>query len=303
MNTEGTRAFFGALEAGGTKMVLAVFDEDGRMLEKSVLPTKTPEETVPGMIAFFSERPLASLGIGSFGPLCLDPSSPRYGCITQTPKLPWRNYPLLDVFRRALGIPVGLDTDVNAAALAESVLGAAAGQDSCLYVTVGTGIGGGVVIGGRPVHGLIHPEIGHIGVVPEKDDPMPEGICPYHPHCLEGLASGPSIEKRWGVSAKDLPDDHPAWKLESAYLAQLCQTAMLAFSPGKIVLGGGVMQKKFLLPMIREKTVALLGGYLSHPAVEDGLNGYITAPGLDTASGITGAYLLARQAAEEAVRS
>ena len=302
MNTENKRALFGALEAGGTKMVLAVFDDEGRMLEKSVLPTGTPDETMPEMTAFFSSKSLTALGIGSFGPLCLDPSSPRYGCITQTPKLPWRNYPLLDAFRQALGIPVGLDTDVNAAALAESVLGAAAGLDSCLYVTVGTGIGGGVVIHGKPVHGLIHPEIGHIRVVPEKDDPMPGGVCPYHPHCLEGLASGPSIEKRWGVSARDLPQGHPAWELESAYLAQLCQTAMLAFSPERIVLGGGVMQKDFLLPMIRQKTIALLGGYLSHPAVEEGLNGFITAPGLGTASGITGAYLLARQAAREAER-
>ncbi len=297
MNTPFVPARYGALEAGGTKMVLAVFEENGRMLEKKTLPTLSPEDTVPPMLAFFREKGIAALGIASFGPLCLDPASPLYGTITQTPKLPWRNYPLLRAFRDALGVPVGLDTDVNAAALAETAMGAAKGLSSCLYVTVGTGIGGGVVVHGRPVHGLMHPEIGHIRVMPEREDPMPEGICPCHAHCLEGLASGPSIEKRWGISARDLPEGHPAWELESAYLAQLCQIALLAFSPEKIVLGGGVMQKKFLFPMIRKKTVALLGGYLAIPAVEEGLADCITEPGLDILSGITGAFLLAKQAA------
>ncbi len=287
---------YGALEAGGTKMVLAVIDEEGEIRDRVSMPTRTPAETMPEMIDYFRGYPIVSLGIGSFGPLDLDPRSQTFGFITATPKLPWRNYPLLRAFTEQLGVPAALDTDVNGAALAEAALGAAKGLDSCLYVTVGTGVGGGLIINGKPVHGLVHPEIGHIPVRPMAQDPMPGGICPYHGACLEGMAAGPAIEKRWGISARELPDDHPAWELESEYLSQLCVTAMLAFSPEKIILGGGVMQKKFLLPLIREKTVQALKGYVAHPAVENGLRDYIVEPGLDTASGIMGAWLLARQA-------
>ena len=288
--------YYGALEAGGTKMVLAVMDENGNTVRQESIPTKTPAETMPEMIAFFSVYAISSLGIGGFGPLNLDPRSDRYGWIMETPKTAWRYYPLKPAFEEKLGVPVGIDTDVNAAALAEARLGAAKGKESCLYVTVGTGIGGGVIVHGKPVHGLMHPEIGHITVAPMPDDPMPEGVCPYHPHCLESLASGPSIQKRWGVSARELPEGHPAWELESAYLAQLCANALLTFSPEKIVLGGGVMQRKFLLPLIRRKTLKLLNGYIAHPAVEAGLEDYIVTPGLGTRSGITGAWLLALDA-------
>ena len=288
--------YYGALEAGGTKMVMAVMDAEGNPVAESTIPTRTPEETMPEMMAFFSAHPISALGIGGFGPLNLDPRSDRYGWIMETPKTVWRYYPLKPAFEEKLGVPVGIDTDVNAAALAEARLGAAKGKGSCLYVTVGTGIGGGVIVHGKPVHGLMHPEIGHITVAPMPDDPMPEGVCPYHPHCLESLASGPSIQKRWGVSARELPEGHPAWELESAYLAQLCANALLTFSPEKIVLGGGVMQRKFLLPLIRRKTLKLLNGYIAHPAVEAGLEDYIVTPGLGTRSGITGAWLLALDA-------
>ena len=288
--------YYGALEAGGTKMVMAVMDAEGNPVAESTIPTRTPEETMPEMMAFFSARPISAMGIGGFGPLNLDPRSDRYGWIMETPKTAWRYYPLKPAFEEKLGVPVGIDTDVNAAALAEARLGAAKGKESCLYVTVGTGIGGGVIVHGKPVHGLMHPEIGHITVAPMPDDPMPEGVCPYHPHCLESLASGPSIQKRWGMSARELPEGHPAWELESAYLAQLCANALLTFSPEKIVLGGGVMQRKFLLPLIRRKTLKLLNGYIAHPAVEAGLEDYIVTPGLGTRSGITGAWLLALDA-------
>ncbi len=286
---------YGALEAGGTKMVMAAFNSEGVMIEHAAVPTRTPEQTVPEMLAFFRRFPLSALGIGCFGPLNLNRTSATYGSITSTPKLAWRNFPILRTFRDALAIPVGFDTDVNGAALAEARLGAGRGAENCLYVTVGTGIGAGLVIHGRPVHGLIHPEMGHIPVRVRPDDPMPEGCCPYHGACLEGMAAGPAIEKRWNCSAKDLPQGHPAWDLESDYLAQLCATAMLFFSPEKIILGGGVMQQAFLFPMIREKTLALLNGYLCHPAVDGGLTDLIVPPGLGTASGITGAYLLARE--------
>ena len=286
----------GALEAGGTKMVLAVFSLDGNMLDTLSIPTETPDLTMPDMIRYFSEHQISALGIGCFGPLDLEPSSKTFGFITMTPKLPWRMYPIVSEFQKALNVPVAMDTDVNGAALAEATLGAAKGLSSCLYVTVGTGIGGGLVIGGKCVHGLMHPELGHQLVAPHPDDPSPEGFCPYHTSCLEGLAAGPALQKRWGISGKDLPEDHIAWKIEADYLARMCHNAIMSFSPEKIILGGGVMQQPFLIPMIRKRTLELLGGYISSPVVENGLEDYIVAPGLGTRSGIMGAYLLAQQA-------
>ena len=285
---------YGALEAGGTKMVMAVLNDTGEMLGSVSIPTKTPDETVPEMIGYFRDKGINALGIGSFGPLDLNPASPSYGSVTESPKLSWRHFPLRQAFAEALGIPVMIDTDVNAAALAEYRLGAAKGKNSCLYVTVGTGIGGGLVINGEPVHGLMHPEIGHILLVPDPEDPSPDGFCPYHTHCLEGLAAGPAVEKRWGVSGRDLPEGHPAWALEAKYLAQLCANAVLSFSPEIIILGGGIMQQKHLFPLIRREALRLLNGYIPEYLFSDGMSGYIVEPGLGTASGITGAYLLAR---------
>ncbi len=286
----------GALEAGGTKMVLAVFTPEGNMLDTVSIPTETPEQTMPEMIKYFSDHHISALGIGCFGPLDLNPESKTYGSITMTPKLAWRMYPIVSEFSKALNVPVALDTDVNGAALAETVLGAAKGLSSCLYVTIGTGIGGGLVIDGKCVHGLMHPELGHQLVTPDSEDPNPEGFCPYHKSCLEGLAAGPSFIKRWGISAKDLPHNHIGWKIEAEYLSQMCHNAMMSFSPEKIILGGGVMQQAFLIPMIRTRTLELLGGYISSPVIDLGLEDYITAPGLGTKSGIMGAYLLGLQA-------
>ncbi len=289
---------YGALEAGGTKMVMAVMNESGDTLQRETIPTLTPAETMPRMIGFFRDNKADVLGVGSFGPLDLNPASPAFGSVTITPKLAWCNYPMLKVFRDELKIPVAIDTDVNAAALAEFMLGAAKGKSSCMYVTVGTGVGGGLIVNGKPVHGFMHPEIGHIPLIPDPEDPTPDGFCPYHKHCMEGLAAGPAIEKRWGISAKELPQDHPAWKLEIYYMSQLCANAMFSFSPEIIILGGGVMQQKFMIPAIRKKTVELLGGYFPEPLIADGLSSYIVEPGLGTASGITGAWLLAKQLTE-----
>ena len=291
---------FGALEAGGTKMVMALMDSQGRETDRKVIPTGTPEDTMPQMLAFFRSRPIDALGVGCFGPLDLDPKSPAYGHITRTPKLSWRDYPILQVFRDALHVPVGFDTDVNAAALAESRLGAARGLSSCLYLTVGTGIGGGVVMNGQPVHGLMHPEVGHMLLSPDASDPAPEGFCPYHKGCGEGLAAGPAIQKRWGLPAQQLPEGHAAWALEAGYLAQICANAMMVLSPQKIILGGGVMHQRLLFPMVRAKTISLLNGYLPVREVDEGLEDYIVPPGLGDASGITGAYLLARDALDNA---
>lgn len=285
---------YGALEAGGTKMVLAVSDERLNMLDRLTLPTKTPSETMPAMIDFFRERRVDALGVGTFGPVNLHADSPDYGTITATPKLAWRGYPLLRAFREALNIPCAIDTDVNAAALGEVALGAGRGVKNCVYVTVGTGIGGGVYSEGSLVHGLLHPEVGHFYVSPHPDDPMPQGMCPYHGACLEGMASGPAIEKRWGVTARELPADHTAWRLEAYYLAQMCQTLLTIVSPEKIILGGGVMGQKQLFPMVRAETKRLLNGYLA--GLED-FDALIVPPDCYPDSGLMGALLLAQGAA------
>ncbi len=285
---------YGALEAGGTKMVLSVGNERNDLLERVSFPTETPEITVPRMLAWFRERNIAALGIGTFGPADLDPGSETYGWITSTPKTAWRDCPLLPLMRDGLHVPVVMDTDVNAAALAEYELGAAKGTRSCLYITVGTGIGGGVVIGGKPVHGLMHPEVGHMLLQTVPSDPSPEGFCPYHRGCAEGLASGPAIEKRWGKPASELPPDHPGWALEADYLARLCMNAVCAFSPEIIVLGGGVMHQKHLFPMIRSRLQALLNGYIPVSRITEEIDAYIVPAGLGDNSGALGALLLAR---------
>ena len=287
---------FGTLEAGGTKMVLSIGNEQNELLEQTVIPTEMPDKTIPAMAAWFKDRHIAALGIGTFGPVDLSPGSPTYGWITKTPKPGWQDKPLLPPLRDALGVPAKIDTDVNAAALAEWQLGAAKGLNSCLYVTVGTGIGAGVVAEGKLVHGLLHPELGHMLLRQEPEDPAPAGFCPYHQGCLEGLASGPAMEKRWGTKAQYLPPDHEAWGLEAAYLAQMCMNAVCAFSPEKIILGGGVMQQKHLFPLIRQKTKDLLNGYIHVREITERIDTYIVEPGLGTKSGATGALLLAREA-------
>lgn len=290
---------YGTLEAGGTKMVLSLGNENNELLEQATLLTEAPEKTIPAMIRWYKERNIDALGIGTFGPVDLNPSSPTYGWITSTPKPGWGNTPLLPRMQEALSVPAEIDTDVNAAALAEWQLGAARGLNSCMYVTIGTGVGAGLVIEGKMVHGLIHPELGHMLLRQEANDPSPEGFCPYHKGCIEGLCSGPAMEKRWGRKAFDLPQDHEAWDLEAAYLAQMCMNAICAFSPEKIILGGGVMQQKHLFPRIRKKTAALLNGYVQAEPVLNGMENYITEPGLGTRSGALGALLLARKALEK----
>lgn len=286
----------GALEAGGTKMVLGVYDQDGAELERLSLPTLTPAETMPPMLAFFRDHPVDALGIGSFGPLDLREGSATYGYITSTPKLAWRDYPLMPEFQRALGIPCAIDTDVNAAALAELRMGAAKGLQSVVYVTIGTGIGGGVIVDGKPVHGLLHPEVGHMLIRPHADDPNPKGVCPYHESCLEGLAAGPAIGKRIGGDARDLPDGHPTFAVEASYLAQMCVNLILTVSPQKIILGGGVMAREKLFSMVRQETLRLLNGYVQVPEITERIDQYIVAPALFPVSGLVGSYLLGKEA-------
>ncbi len=286
----------GALEAGGTKMVCSTGDAEGHVFSRESFPTTTPGETLPKLVAFFRAAGVEALGIASFGPVDPRKDSPTYGTITSTPKLAWQNYPLLRAMRDALPIPMEFDTDVGAAALAEYALGAAKGLSSCLYVTVGTGVGGGLVVENNLVHGLLHPEFGHFWLRPHPDDPAPHGFCPFHDGCLEGLANGPAIERRWGKKAEELPPDHPAWALEAHYLAQMCMTAVLVLSPEKIILGGGVMQQAHLFDPIRRQTQEMLGGYVRHPAILEHIDGYIVPPALGVNSGVTGALLLAARA-------
>lgn len=285
----------GAIEGGGTKMVLGVYDGDLNLLHQTSLPTNVPEDTVPAMVAFFQEHQVDALGIATFGPLNLRASSPTYGVILNTPKLAWQRYPILKVFQDALQVPCAIDTDVNAAALAECELGAAKGLKNCLYFTVGTGIGGGLYLEGNLIHGLMHPEWGHMLLSRHEEDPLLHGVCPYHPNCAEGFASGPSMQTRWGVPAKELPADHRGWEMEAYYLGQLCANALMTVSPEVILLGGGVMHQTSLLPMVRQQMLKFVNGYVDMeqlPPMEE----YIKSPALWPDSGLMGAGLLAKKA-------
>lgn len=290
----------GALEAGGTKMVCAIGDEHGNVIERYSLPTRGGDETVREIIKYFRVRPVEALGVSSFGPLNLDPASPEYGNITTTPKAGWANYPLRRNLAEALGVPVGIDTDVNGAALAEARIGAGKGVDSLVYYTIGTGIGGGAVVNDRLLHGLVHPEMGHMLLRPVENDPAPHGFCPYHDGCLEGMANGPAIEKRWGKPAAELPEDHIAWEIEAEYLAQMCVNTIVVLSPKMIVLGGGVMHQMHLFPRIRRRTQELLNGYVAHSAILENIDAYIVPPALGDNAGAAGSLLLALDALKKA---
>jgi fructokinase len=279
---------YGAIEAGGTKFVCAVGNETGGIIEKVTIPTLTPDETMPQVLEFLGKYDLKAIGIGSFGPVDLNVQSPTYGSITTTPKLAWRNYPLLKVIEDTFSVPVGFQTDVNAAALGELYFGAAKGLDSCLYLTVGTGIGGGAVVKENIVQGLSHPEMGHIFVRRHPKDSY-EGKCPYHKDCLEGLAAGSAIEERWGKKGHELKDQSEVWEMEAYYLAQALVQYILILSPQKIILGGGVMKQTQLFPLIRQHVQDLLNGYVELPNLEP----YIAPPGLGDNAGITGALVLA----------
>lgn len=283
---------FGALEAGGTKMVCAVGDEQGRILERISIPTRDPAQTMPEILDFFRGKALAAVGVGCFGPVDLDRRSETYGYITSSPKLNWRNYPMVQRFREALGIPVGFDTDVNAAALGEAVWGSTRTVENSIYITVGTGVGVGVIIGGKPYHGMIHPEGGHIFVARREDDPLPRGICPYHGNCLEGLASGPAIERRWGRKGIELSEISAVWELEAYYLGQAICTYICTLSPERIVVGGGVMHQPQMLPLIRQEVHRQMHGYIQGKGM-DNLEQYIVPVSLNDNQGVLGGVQLA----------
>jgi fructokinase len=281
---------FGAIEAGGTKFVCAVGTAGGRILDQTRIATADPGETMAQVAAYFRSRPVAAIGIGSFGPLNLDPESPRYGWITSTPKQAWAHFDLLGAVRSATGVSVAITTDVNAAALAEHCRGAGQGLRSFLYVTVGTGIGGAAIVDGALLHGLSHLEMGHVRIPHDRSHDAFEGICPYHGDCLEGLASGPAMEARWKSPPADLPEDHPAWTLEAEYLALGCANWICTLMPRRIILGGGAM-RAHLFPNLRRRVRELLNGYLDFPEIAS--DGYLVPSPLEGNAGVIGALVLA----------
>lgn len=285
---------YAALEAGGTKCVCAIFNEQGEVIERVSISTRVPEESVPEMLDFFKQYPqIKAMGIGSFGPIGVNPDLDDYGHITTTPKPGWQQFDLLGTFKQELQVPIAWTTDVNAAAYGEMKQGAAKDVKNVIYLTIGTGIGGGVVVNGKIISGYTHPELGHIVVRRHPEDEF-EGRCPYHKDCLEGLAAGPAIEARWNQSGINLSRSHPAWEIQAEYLAQALYTYYATLSTEKFILGGGVMKQMQLFPLIRNAFDRLNQGYLSVPDLET----FIVPPALGDNAGITGCYELARELVE-----
>ena len=296
---------YGAVEAGGTKFVCMVGTGPGDMREQARFPTTSPEATLLETVTFFRSAEsrlgkLSAIGIASFGPVDLHPDSPTFGFITSTPKPGWANVDIVGTLRDALGVKVGFDTDVNAAALGEWLWGAAQALDTFLYLTIGTGIGGGGMVNGRLMHGLVHPEMGHVRIPHDLETDPFAGTCPFHGDCLEGLASGPAMNARWLQPAEQLPADHPGWALEARYLALALVNFICTVSPERIVIGGGVMSSGRLFPLIRQQALELLGNYVRAPQLLNGIDDYIVPPCLGEHAGVLGALALAQREMEPA---
>jgi fructokinase len=293
-------ALFGGIEGGGTKFVCAVGTGPDDIRAETRFPTTTPAETLALAINFFQQQakeigPLSALGVACFGPIDPDPASLSFGTILPTPKPGWSNSDVVGPLRTALNLPVGFDTDVNGAALAEARWGAAFGCDPVLYITIGTGIGGGALVNGQLLHGLLHPEMGHIHIPHDlASDPFP-GVCPFHADCFEGLAAGPAMEKRWGQKAETLPANHPAWDLEAHYIALALANFIFTLSPQKIVVGGGVTQQAHMLPLIHQKVLTILNSYVQSQQINQHIADYIVLPALGGRAGVLGAIALAQQ--------
>ncbi len=288
---------YGGIEAGGTKFVCALGTGPDDIRAESRFPTTNPEETFGRVIDFFKAHDeVAAIGVGSFGPIDPRPGSPMFGYITTTPKPGWANTDFVGALEAAFNVPVGFDTDVNAAALGEHRWGAAQGLDTFIYLTIGTGIGGGAMVEGKLLHGLMHPEMGHIRIPHDRERDPFEGVCPFHGDCLEGLANGPAIEARWGVRGENLPPEHPAWDLEATYLAYALVNYILTLAPERIIMGGGVMEQEQLLPLIRAKVVDFLNDYFQVAEITEQIDEYIVPPALGARTGVLGAIALAQRA-------
>ena len=291
----------GGIEMGGTKMVCAIGNDDGEIFDRYVVPTTTPDKTINTIIDYFKGWNIVCLGVGCFGPIDLDVTSKTYGYITTTPKQGWQNIDVVGYFK-SLNVPIGFDTDVNAACLGEVVYGAGKNLDSVVYGTIGTGIGFGAYIDGRLIHGLMHTETGHMLLQKHEIDKDFKGSCPYHDNCFETLASGPSIEKRWGKKAEELYDNDEVWKLEAYYIAQALTNCIMCYSPKRIILGGGVMHNEKLFELIRKETLNNLNGYIKKDEIINHIDKYIVAPKLKDNAGIIGCMELGRIALNELSR-
>jgi len=297
--------YYGAVEAGGTKFVCAIADHTGRVHAEERFATADPASTLAATLSFLRACSadvgcLTAIGVGSFGPVELDRNSVRYGYIGRTPKAGWSGVDIAGTLAREFSCPVGFDTDVNAAALAEHRWGAATDVHTLVYVTVGSGIGGGAFIDGKPIHGLMHPEIGHMYPRRHPRDLGFMGICPFHGDCLEGVASGPAIVARTGAQLSELDAAHPQWEFQADYLGQLCAQLVLMLSPQRIVMGGGVMTQTQLLAPIRRRLQHWLRGYVDRPQILSAIDSYVVSPGLGARAGVLGALALAIDAAAAA---
>jgi fructokinase len=292
---------YGGIEAGGTKWVCGIGEGDAEVLETAAFPTTTPDETIARAARFFGRSPrLDGVGIASFGPIDLRRGSPTWGYITTTPKPGWAHVDLVGKLGAALEVPVAFDTDVSAAALAESRWGAGKGLENLCYLTVGTGIGAGMIVNGLPLRGLLHPEAGHMRIPHDRARDPFTGVCPYHHDCLEGLASGEAIRQRWGRPGEELADAAPVWDLESDYLALGLMNVICALSPQRIVVGGGVAKQTTLLPLVHHRLQVLLADYFASPELTgpDGMARYVVAPRLGDRAGVLGAIALGRTSAQ-----
>lgn len=281
----------GAIEMGGTKMVCAIGNELGEVIERKTIKTTDPDETLGKLLDYFKDKNIDSLGIGCFGPIDLDKSSKTYGYITTTPKDGWANTDVVGYFK-SLNVPIGFDTDVNAACLGEVTYGAGKGLDSVIYGTIGTGIGFGVYLDGRLIHGLMHTETGHMLLQKHELDKDYIGPCPYHNNCFETLASGSSIEKRWGKKAEELYDNDEVWNLEAYYISQALTNTIMCYSPKRIILGGGVMHNEKLIELVRKQTLECLNGYIKKEEIINHIDEYIVLPKLGDNAGIIGTMKL-----------
>jgi fructokinase len=289
-------ATYGGIEAGGTKFVCAVGSGPGDLRDLKRIPTTTPSETIKQVIDFFNlHKGLSAIGIAAFGPVDLDTKSPTWGYITSTPKPGWAFTDLAGLIGRALKVHIGFDTDVNGAALGEHRWGAAQGLENFIYLTIGTGIGGGGMINGKLMHGLVHPEMGHVLIPHDKQADTYKGHCPFHTDCFEGLACGPAILERWGQTAEALPTDHLAWTLEARYIALALHNYICTLSPQKLILGGGIMEQSQLLPMVRANVKQLLNSYVRAKEIMKDIDNYIVPPKLGKQAGVLGAIALAIQ--------
>ena len=288
------RNLYGGIELGGTKMVLAVSDDDGTLFDRVSIPTTTPEETLSRLHDYFSDKKILSLGIASFGPVDLNKNSETYGYITSTPKVLWQNTDVLGYFKD-LNVPLGFDTDVNGACLGEVRYGAGKGLSNVIYGTIGTGVGFGIYLNNQLLHGLLHPETGHMLLRKHEIDKDFHGPCPFHDNCLETLASGPSIEKRWHKSARELYDDKQVWDLEAYYISEALVNCILCYSPERIILGGGVMHNEELVKLIRIKVLEKLNNYIKKEEITEHIDEYIVLPGLKDNAGIVGAIELGKE--------